>query len=77
MADKPFIHPYIPNSVPETKRAMLDELGLDSVEEIYAEIPERLRFTGTLDIPRRSSANANCANTSRVCSTRTPPRSSS
>ena len=51
MADKPFVHPYIPNSVPETKQAMLDELGLSSVEEIYAEIPDRLRFKGTLDIP--------------------------
>ena len=51
MAEKPFVHPYIPNSVPETKQAMLDELGLSSVEEIYAEIPDRLRFKGTLDIP--------------------------
>ena len=51
MSDKPFIHPYIPNSVPATKQAMLDELGLSSVEEIYAEIPDRLRFRGTLDIP--------------------------
>ena len=51
MADKPFVHPYIPNSVPETKQAMLDELGLSSVEEIFAEIPDRLRFKGTLDIP--------------------------
>jgi glycine dehydrogenase subunit 1 len=51
MAEKPFIHPYIPNSAPETKQAMLDELGLSSVEEIYAEIPDRLRFKGTLDIP--------------------------
>ena len=30
---------------------MLDELGLGSVEEIYAEIPDRLRFRGELDIP--------------------------
>ena len=51
MADKPFIHPYIPNSVPATKQAMLDELGLSSVEEIYAEIPERLRCKVPLDIP--------------------------
>ena len=51
MASKPFIHPYIPNSVPATKQAMLRELGLSSVEEIYAEIPDRLRFKGTLDIP--------------------------
>ncbi len=51
MADRPFIHPYIPNAVPATKEAMLRELGLDSVEEIYAEIPDRLRFKGRLDIP--------------------------
>ena len=31
--------------------AALRELGLESVEEIYAEIPDRLRFKGTLDIP--------------------------
>jgi glycine dehydrogenase subunit 1 len=51
MGDKPFIHPYIPNAVPAVKEAMLRELGLESVEEIYAEIPDRLRFKGTLDIP--------------------------
>ena len=51
MADKPFIHPYIPNSVPAVKQAMLDELGIDSVEEIFKEIPDRLRFKGELDIP--------------------------
>ena len=51
MADRPFIHPYIPNAVPATKEAMLRELGLRSVDEIYAEIPERLRFKGRLDIP--------------------------
>jgi glycine dehydrogenase subunit 1 len=51
MADRPFVHPYIPNSVPAIKQAMLDELGLKSVEEIYAEIPDRLRFKGRLDIP--------------------------
>ncbi len=51
MADRPFIHPYIPNAVPATKEAMLRELELRSVDEIYAEIPERLRFKGRLDIP--------------------------
>ena len=51
MADRSFIHPYIPNAVPATKEAMLRELGLDSVEQIYAEIPDRLRFKGRLDIP--------------------------
>ena len=51
MTSKPFIHPYIPNAAPVSKQAMLAELGLESVEEIYAEIPERLRFRGRLNIP--------------------------
>lgn len=45
------VYPYIPNSVPEIKKQMLEELGLESVEEIYAEIPERLRFKGEMDLP--------------------------
>ncbi|MCX6364826.1 MAG: hypothetical protein NTW58_11795 [Actinobacteria bacterium] len=56
MADKPFIHPYIPNSVPATKQAMLDELGLSSVEQIYAEIPERLRCKAALQGASRHPA---------------------
>lgn len=45
------VHPYIPNSVPEIKKEMLEELGIESVEEIYAEIPENLRFKGKMDLP--------------------------
>ncbi|MGO8683161.1 MAG: aminomethyl-transferring glycine dehydrogenase subunit GcvPA [Thermoleophilia bacterium] len=51
MAREPFIHPYIPNSVPATRAAMLREIGISDVEEIFAEIPDRLRFKGTLNIP--------------------------
>jgi len=45
------VHPYIPNSEPRVKRQMLDFLGMESSEDIYREIPEALRFRGTLDIP--------------------------
>lgn len=45
------VYPYIPNSVPQIKKAMLDELGMESVEDIYKEIPERLRFKGEMNIP--------------------------
>jgi glycine dehydrogenase subunit 1 len=45
------VYPYIPNSVPEVKRAMLEALGMKSVEDIYKEIPDRLRFKGEMDIP--------------------------
>jgi glycine dehydrogenase subunit 1 len=51
MADDYFVHPYIPNSVPETKRALLAEIGKDSALDIYEPIPEHLRFKGLLDIP--------------------------
>ena len=30
---------------------MLAEIGVDSVDEIYEEIPAELRFTGELDFP--------------------------
>lgn len=46
-----FPYPYIPNSVPEVKSQMLKDVGIASVEEIYAEIPQRLRFKGKLNIP--------------------------
>jgi glycine dehydrogenase subunit 1 len=55
---KPFIHPYIPNSVPATRKEMLEFVGVKSVEEIYAEIPERLRFKGRLDLPEPILAEA-------------------
>lgn len=52
MGTRPFIHPYMPNSVPEIRQQMLDELGLGSVKEIYGSIiPEELIFEGRLDLP--------------------------
>jgi glycine dehydrogenase subunit 1 len=51
MAENDFIHPYIPNSVPEIRAEMLKAVGLKSVYDVYREIPERLRFKEKLDIP--------------------------
>jgi glycine dehydrogenase subunit 1 len=48
---KPFVHPYIPNSVPEVKAEMLKTVGVENVETLYQEIPERLRFKRKLNIP--------------------------
>jgi len=50
MAEPP-VYPYIPNSVPEVKQAMLDAIGIESTEDIYKEIPDHLRFKRELDIP--------------------------
>lgn len=44
-------YPYIPNSSPSIKAKMMEEIGIKDIEEIYAEIPERLRFKGKLNIP--------------------------
>jgi len=45
------VYPYIPNSVPEVKAEMLRKIGISSVEDIFAEIPEHLRFKGELAVP--------------------------
>ena len=49
---KTIVYPYIPNSVPEVKKSMFKELGMESVEDIYKEIPDRLRFKGRMNIPK-------------------------
>jgi len=52
MSDKSkTVYPYIPNSVPDVKESMLKELGMKSVEDIYKEIPNHLRFKGKMNIP--------------------------
>jgi glycine dehydrogenase subunit 1 len=45
------IHPYIPNSVPEVKAKMLKEIGVNNIDDLYADIPERLRFKRKLNLP--------------------------
>ncbi len=44
-------HPYIPNSVPEVKQQMLAEIGVETIEQLYEDIPQELRFKGKMDIP--------------------------
>ncbi|MGD2201634.1 MAG: aminomethyl-transferring glycine dehydrogenase subunit GcvPA [Candidatus Bathyarchaeota archaeon] len=44
-------HPYIPNSVPDIKEKMMDDIGIRSIEDLYVDIPEDLRFDRELQIP--------------------------
>ncbi len=44
-------HPYIPNSAAGVRREMLEQLGLESTDELFASIPERLRAPSVLDLP--------------------------
>jgi len=46
-----FIYPAMPNSVPEVTEAMMKEIGITDTEELYAVIPESLRFRGSLGLP--------------------------
>jgi glycine dehydrogenase subunit 1 len=46
-----FVHPYIPNSAPVNRMEMMRELGIQDVDELYEDIPERLRFRGVMNIP--------------------------
>ena len=50
MKDK-FVHPYIPNSVPEVKAKMMEYIGIKDIEELYEDIPQHLRFQGKLNLP--------------------------
>ncbi|GHS99263.1 putative glycine dehydrogenase (decarboxylating) subunit 1 [Synergistales bacterium] len=52
MSKEIFPHPYMPNSAPKTKEAMLKALGVSSVEDLYRDIiPDSVRFKGRLDLP--------------------------
>jgi glycine dehydrogenase subunit 1 len=48
---EPFVHPYIPNSAPAIRAAMLKEIGVASIDELYAAIPEELRLRRRLNLP--------------------------
>lgn len=47
-----FIHPYMPNSAPANRQAMLDALGIPEIEALYGQnIPEELRWRGKMKLP--------------------------
>jgi len=47
-----YVHPYIPNSSAETREKMLEEIGIESIDELYSDIPEKLRFRGEMNLPQ-------------------------
>jgi len=44
-------HPYMANSVPAIKQEMLDAIGVGSIEELFAQIPQDHRTTHQFDLP--------------------------
>lgn len=45
---------YIPGTEADRKK-MFEFLGIDSIEELFSDIPEKARFKGELNIPKRES----------------------
>ena len=44
------IPPYIPNSAPEIQAKMMEYSGIRDVEELYADLPQHLRFKGEMNL---------------------------
>jgi glycine dehydrogenase subunit 1 len=49
--DTKTIHPYIPNSTPQIIEKMLRDIGAKTIEELYEDIPNRIRTDGRLRLP--------------------------
>jgi len=49
---KTYVHPYIPNSVPETKQEMMREIGIKDIEELYVDVPKKFRLKRRLNLPK-------------------------
>jgi glycine dehydrogenase subunit 1 len=48
-------HPYIPNSQQEIQQEMMREIGIRSIDELFADIPEKYRLKTPLDLPSQLS----------------------
>jgi glycine dehydrogenase subunit 1 len=49
--ERRIIYPYIPNSVHDVQQEMLADIGAESVEDLYEDIPEALRLRRPLGLP--------------------------
>ena len=48
-------HPYIPNAAPETKNEMMQQLGIENIDELYVDIPRKLMLKRKLNLPKAMS----------------------
>lgn len=46
-------HPYIPNSA-KAKEEMMQEMGIQNIEELYADVPQKYHLRKQLNLPRES-----------------------
>jgi glycine dehydrogenase subunit 1 len=45
------VYPYVPNSVPEIKRRMLEAVGAESPDDFFEDVPENLRLRTPMNLP--------------------------
>lgn len=45
------VYPYIPNTAPGNRQRMLEELGVGSIDEFYADVPQELRLNRDMHLP--------------------------
>jgi len=48
-------HPYIPNSQPEIKQEMMQEIGIRNIDDLYVDVPEKYRTRKPLNLPEAFS----------------------
>ena len=48
-------YPYLPNFPDKVKKAMLDEIGVKSIDELYSDIPENIILRRDLNLPKSIS----------------------
>ena len=58
MKGKKRVYPYIPNSEPRVREAMLREIGVDSVDDLLGDIPEGIRMKSRMNLPEPFTAEA-------------------
>ncbi len=44
-------HPYIPNASPRVRKQMLRQIGVESIDELFSDIPDEMRLKNALDLP--------------------------
>ena len=49
-----FMYKYFPHTEADLK-AMLDKIGIQSLDDLYAEVPEPIRFRGDYELPSEMS----------------------
>jgi len=50
--ERTVVYPYIPNSVPAVRENMLEEIGVESVDDLYSDIPDELRLKRAMNLPK-------------------------